>query len=59
MRYMQIKYSDEEEFIKVKKAALDARLSLEDFIKTAVQEKLNSIYTEESIPQSSTTNKEK
>ena len=42
MRYMQIRYVNEEEFIEIKKAALDAKLSLEDFVKAAINEKLIS-----------------
>lgn len=39
MRYMQIRLT-EEEFILVKKAALDAKVSLEAFLKAAVFEKM-------------------
>ena len=58
MRYAQIRFKDEEEFFELKKAAMYAKQSLEEFIKQAVEERLNSI-TEESIPQSSLNSKEK
>jgi hypothetical protein len=40
MRYAQLRLSDKE-FITVKKAALDAGISLEEFLKSAMAEKLN------------------
>lgn len=59
MRYAQIRFKDETEFFELKKAAMYANKSLEEFIKQAVKEKISSIQTEACIPQSSTINKEK
>jgi len=39
MRYAQLRLTDEE-FITVKKAALDAKMSLDDFLKSAIFEKM-------------------
>ena len=39
MRYAQIRLPDKE-FIKVKKAALDAGMTLEEFMKSAIFEKM-------------------
>jgi hypothetical protein len=49
MRYAQVKFTDNKEFILIKKAALDTGVSLETFIKEAIFEKLKLIADKNSI----------
>ena len=58
MRYAQLRLT-EQEFIEIKKAALDAKLPLEDFLKTVVLKNVRSIIIAEGISSAAINNKEK